>query len=122
MVLKTLKIPSGSHIVGQLYGVPHGIFQESLTLFFTKLSFKILFDARIGFSTKEIRDVIFFLDFLEFFRIFFGFFGIMSRLSVLLKPILIHPASEFAGGHTLPFKKGHGVPILKWYGMSSCDL
>jgi hypothetical protein len=26
------------------------------------------------------------------------------------------------GGHTLPFKKGHGLPILKWYGMSSCDL
>jgi hypothetical protein len=27
------------------------------------------------------------------------------------------PASEVAGGHTLPFYKGHGLPILKWYGM-----
>jgi hypothetical protein len=26
------------------------------------------------------------------------------------------------GEHTLPFKNGHGLPILKWYGMSSCDL
>jgi hypothetical protein len=25
------------------------------------------------------------------------------------------PASEVAGGHTLPFLKGHGLPILKWY-------
>jgi hypothetical protein len=32
------------------------------------------------------------------------------------------PASEVTGGHTLPFLKGHGWPILKWYGMSSCDL
>jgi hypothetical protein len=24
------------------------------------------------------------------------------------------PASEVAGGHTLPFKKRHGLPILKW--------
>jgi hypothetical protein len=24
------------------------------------------------------------------------------------------PASEVAGGHTLPFLKGHGLPILKW--------
>jgi hypothetical protein len=24
------------------------------------------------------------------------------------------PASEVAGGHTLPFYKGHGLPILKW--------
>jgi hypothetical protein len=31
-------------------------------------------------------------------------------------------ASEVAGGHTLPIFKEHGVPILKWYGMSSCDL
>jgi hypothetical protein len=23
-------------------------------------------------------------------------------------------ASEVAEGHTLPFKKGHGLPILKW--------
>jgi hypothetical protein len=30
-------------------------------------------------------------------------------------------ASEFTGGHTLP-KKEHGLPILKWYGMSSCNL
>jgi hypothetical protein len=32
------------------------------------------------------------------------------------------PASKVAGGHTLPFKKSHSLPILKWYGMSSCDL
>jgi hypothetical protein len=32
------------------------------------------------------------------------------------------PASEVAGGHTLPFIKGHGPPILKWYSMSSCGL
>jgi hypothetical protein len=32
------------------------------------------------------------------------------------------PASEVAGGDTLPFSKGNGLPILKWYGMSSCDL
>jgi hypothetical protein len=40
------------------------------------------------------------------------------------KPRLGHlaPASEVAGRHTLPFKKGHGLPILKWYGMSSEDL
>jgi hypothetical protein len=25
------------------------------------------------------------------------------------------PASEFAGGHTLPFYKGRGLPILKRY-------
>jgi hypothetical protein len=24
------------------------------------------------------------------------------------------PASEVAEGHTLPFLKGHGLPILKW--------
>jgi hypothetical protein len=24
------------------------------------------------------------------------------------------PASEVAEGHTLPFSKGHGLPILKW--------
>jgi hypothetical protein len=24
------------------------------------------------------------------------------------------PASELTGGHTLPFLKGHGLPILKW--------
>jgi hypothetical protein len=24
------------------------------------------------------------------------------------------PASEVAGGHTLPFYKGHGLPILVW--------
>jgi hypothetical protein len=29
------------------------------------------------------------------------------------------PASEVAGGHTLPFQKGYGLPILKWYGISS---
>jgi hypothetical protein len=27
------------------------------------------------------------------------------------------PASKVAGGHTLPFFKGRGLPILKWYGM-----
>jgi hypothetical protein len=32
------------------------------------------------------------------------------------------PASEVAGKQTIPFKKGHHLPILKWYGMSSCDL
>jgi hypothetical protein len=37
------------------------------------------------------------------------------------------PASKVAGGHTLgghtlPFKKVCGLPILIWYGMSSCDL
>jgi hypothetical protein len=26
------------------------------------------------------------------------------------------PASEVAGGHTLPFYKEHGLAILKWYG------
>jgi Ni/Co efflux regulator RcnB len=26
------------------------------------------------------------------------------------------PASEVAGGHTLPFYKGHGLSILKWHG------
>jgi hypothetical protein len=33
------------------------------------------------------------------------------------------PASEVtaAGGHTLPFLKDHGLRILKWYDMSSCD-
>jgi hypothetical protein len=25
------------------------------------------------------------------------------------------PASEVVGGHTLLFKKVHGLPILKWY-------
>jgi hypothetical protein len=29
------------------------------------------------------------------------------------------PASEVTGEQTLPFKNGHGLPILKWYGMSS---
>jgi hypothetical protein len=29
------------------------------------------------------------------------------------------PASEVAGGHTLPFLKEHGLPILKWYGICS---
>jgi hypothetical protein len=24
------------------------------------------------------------------------------------------PASEVVEGHTLPFSKGHGLPILKW--------
>jgi hypothetical protein len=24
------------------------------------------------------------------------------------------PALEVAAGHTLPFLKGHGLPILKW--------
>jgi hypothetical protein len=40
------------------------------------------------------------------------------------KPNLGHlvPASEVAGGHTIPFSIGNGLPILKWYGMSSCDL
>jgi hypothetical protein len=40
------------------------------------------------------------------------------------KPNLGHlaPASEVVGKHTLPFKKGHGLPILKWYGMFSCGL
>jgi hypothetical protein len=32
------------------------------------------------------------------------------------------PASEVAEGHTVPFKKGHDRPIVKWYGKSSCDL
>jgi hypothetical protein len=33
------------------------------------------------------------------------------------------PASEVAGGgHTLPFLKRHGLPIVKWFSMSSCDL
>jgi hypothetical protein len=32
------------------------------------------------------------------------------------------PAPEVAGGHTLPCKKRHGLPILKWYGISSCVL
>jgi hypothetical protein len=43
MVLKTVKkFHEAVQIVGQLYGVPHGIFQESLTLFYTKVCFKIL--------------------------------------------------------------------------------
>jgi hypothetical protein len=32
------------------------------------------------------------------------------------------PASEVAVGHTIQFKKGRGPPILKLYGMSSCDF
>jgi hypothetical protein len=32
------------------------------------------------------------------------------------------PASEVKGGHILQFWKGHGLPILKWYGMSSWVL
>jgi hypothetical protein len=32
------------------------------------------------------------------------------------------PASEVAGGHIIQFKKGRGLPILKWLGMSSCDF
>jgi hypothetical protein len=27
------------------------------------------------------------------------------------------PASEVTAGNTLPFYKGHGLPIFKWYGM-----
>jgi hypothetical protein len=43
MLLKTLlKFHEAPHIVGQPYGVPHGIFQKSLTLFYTKVSFQIL--------------------------------------------------------------------------------
>jgi hypothetical protein len=40
------------------------------------------------------------------------------------KPNLGHlaPALEVAERHTLPFLKGHGLPILKWYGMFSCHL
>jgi hypothetical protein len=42
------------------------------------------------------------------------------------KPNIGHlpPASEVARIHTLPFLKGPGLPILKWYSMtmSSCDL
>jgi hypothetical protein len=28
--------------------------------------------------------------------------------------------SEVAGGHTLPFYKGHGLPILKWFCAPNC--
>jgi hypothetical protein len=32
------------------------------------------------------------------------------------------PASEVAGGHTLPFYKWHGLPILKWYSTSEAGI
>jgi hypothetical protein len=53
--------------------------------------------------------------------------SLLSRRLVVVattKPNIGHlaPASEVARRHTLPFLKGHGMPILKWYGMSSCDL
>jgi hypothetical protein len=39
-VLKTLKYHEAAHIVGQLYGVPHGIFKESLTLYLYENEFQ----------------------------------------------------------------------------------
>jgi maltose-binding protein MalE len=39
--LRCVKLYEATRIVGQLYGVPHGI-KESLPLFYTKMSFKIL--------------------------------------------------------------------------------
>jgi hypothetical protein len=53
----------------------------------------------------------------------------LSHYNLVLESLLfdliagrLAPASEVAGGLTLPFLKGHGLPILKLYGMSSCDL
>jgi hypothetical protein len=43
IVLKTCNIPWGNpYIVGQLYGVPHGILRVFKTLFYKKITFKIL--------------------------------------------------------------------------------
>jgi hypothetical protein len=47
---------------------------------------------------------------LEFFCQLFSVFLVEERATVV------------ARRHTLPFLKAHGLPIKKWYGMSSCDL
>jgi hypothetical protein len=57
---RLLKFHEAAHIVQQLYGVPHGIVQESLRLFYTNVGFKILkFSNRPSLFFPSIQLLIF---------------------------------------------------------------